>query len=452
NPYHLSSLFYKLLQEKKLNEFNNLLSSLSNKEQNIIHKNIDFQTLLAEYYVQNSDIEMAVKSYDKIFKLDPNKITSHQSYLWFLIDNQAQYPTLTKKIMSHLNKLQNNPALREKIGLPLVVGAMSLEQHKRAKYWLQEFIKSDPHNKEYQSLKKEINTFKREKLYAKYDEIINKQYLKSHINLSKKHLGSQLNVHETRFIYHAKAYKNIQSKVSLTDYRYEDKRQKKSKQTAFEIALKNTQKKFLWEINLEYLNANDDFLLASSNLSYNLHPFKINLHAKYQNKTKLTPQLEKNGLENSLALSLQTEMNQHTNFSFLVQERQFKALDGLNLGTAKQLRLNADYLLRFGYPDLSFNAYLSHNQFSKNIAQDFSEFGIASSIGTTRQHTLNSSWKPFGTVTLAINDEQNLGGSLTFGVSKMLTGEDSLDLLFDYYNGIGVISEPIYGVNIKYRF
>ncbi|CAA6823852.1 MAG: Extracellular Matrix protein PelB, partial [uncultured Sulfurovum sp.] len=41
NPYHLSSLFYKLLQEKKLNEFNNLLSSLSNKEQNIIHKNID---------------------------------------------------------------------------------------------------------------------------------------------------------------------------------------------------------------------------------------------------------------------------------------------------------------------------------------------------------------------------------------------------------------------------
>jgi hypothetical protein len=282
--------------------------------------------------------------------------------------------------------------------------------------------------------------------------MLNEEYLNGNINLKRKHLGSKLRVDETSFAYQWKLYQNIKSKIMLTHYAYKKTKGKDHTQTAFDISFKNSHKKFLWDFHLGSIKAKKTFVSSSLNLNYSFHNVQVHLDAKYQNKTELTPKLEQNALENALALNIQAHINRRTSFAFLLQESQFKNLNGVDAGEMKKMQVSANYVLRSGYPDISFNTYLSHNQFSRNIAQDFSEFGIASSIGRIRQNTLNSSWKPFGRLALAVNDEHNFGTSLTFGVSKTLKGDDSLDLLFDYHNGIGVISEPIYGLNVKYRF
>ena len=456
NSYYLTSLMYELLQAKKTDKFNNIMNDLNKNEKNILDKNIGFQILLTEYHVENANIVLALQTYDKIFNLAPNKISNHQSYLWFLLDNQEKHPELKKKIIVHLKKLQKNSNLRRQIGLPSIVAAISTKQYKLANYWLGRLIEVNPNTKEYRSLAKDIKNLKQEQLYVQYDKMLNEEYLNSEISLKRKQLGSKFQVNKADFSYQWKLYQNIKTKLSLTYYQYKSKyksvNQKVEKQTQFEIALKNSKSNFLWDFHLGQITANKNFLSSSLDLGYTYHNVQIQLKSKYQNKTKLTPELEKNALENALALNLQVHLNRRTSLSFLAQKSDFKHLNGSDLGTAKQLRLNANYILRSGYPDISFNTYLSHNEFSKNIAADFSEFGISGSFGTIRQNTINSSWKPFGTATLAINDQHHLGSSLTLGISKTLKGDDSLDLHLDYYNGIGVISEPIYGVNVKYRF
>ena len=428
------------------------MRSLNNSEKDILDKSINFQILLSEYHVQNGNIPLALHAYKKIFSLAPNKVSNHQSYLWFLLDNQEKYPALKQKIIVHLKKLQKNPNLRKAIGLVSVVSAMSSKKHKLANYWLTQLLQKEPRNKEYRSLAKDIKNFEKEKLYAEYDKMLNEEYLNSKISLKRKTLGTELTVNEANFSYQWKLYQNIKSKLSLTHYQYQSAQKCIKQQTKFELAIKNSQKKFLWDFHLGQIKANKSFLSTSLNLGYSYQNFQVNLKSKYQNKTELTPKLEKSALENALALELQVHLNRRTSFSFLTQKSEFTHLSGFDLGTAQQLRVNANYILRLGYPNISFNSYLSHNKFSNNIAQDFSEFGISSSFGTIHQNTINSSWKPFGTATLAINDQYQLGTSLTLGVSKSLKGDDSLELLFDYYNGIGVISEPIYGLNVKYRF
>ncbi|CAA6811881.1 MAG: Extracellular Matrix protein PelB [uncultured Sulfurovum sp.] len=452
NGYYLSSLMYKLLEKKKFDEFQRKLNGLTQKENTVLEHNIEFQTLLAQYYIQQSNISLALKSYEKIFKLAPNKISSHQSYLWLLLDNQAKNPKLSKKLRLHLKHLKRNPKLREQLGMVAVVAAMSSQKYSLAKKWISKLLEKNPHHQEYISLNNDIETMERNKRYETHNKMLHPQHLKRQININKKHLGLALNVTETDFSYQWKLYQNIKSKIMLKHYEYKNAKGISAEQTAFEIALKNSNQSFLWDFSLTQTEAKKDFTSASLNLGYRTHNFNVSLDTKYQNKTTLTPKLEQNALENALALNVQAYINQRTSFSFTAQKSEFETLHGLNAGEAKRVQLNANYILRSGYPDITFNSYLNHNQFSKNISQDFSEFGLASSVGTARQQTLNSSWKPFGTVALAINDDKNLGGSLTLGVSKMLTGDDSLDVLLDYYNGIGVISEPIYGLNVKYRF
>lgn len=452
NSYYLNALLYKLLKEQKYNTFDNIIKSLNPNEENILNKNIDFQVMLANYHIKQANIPLVLQSYKKIFKLNPNKISSHQSYLWFLLDNKSKYPQLNKKISAHLVYLQKHPLVQEKVGLSSIIAAMNNQKYKLAKHWIKKQLKINPRNKEYKSLTKEIKRTEKEKLYTQYNKMMNDEYLNTQVDLKKKYLGAKFQVEETTFSYQWKLYQNIKSSISIKHYIYKETSKQNKKQTAFEIAFKNSKEKFLWDFSLVKVKAKKDFLSSSLNLAYNFHNIHVNLDSKYQNKTTLTPQLEKNALENALALNIQVNINRRSSFAFFAKKSEFKILDGLNLGTAEQLKVSANYLLRSGYPDISFNTYLNHNKFSKSIAQDFSELGIASSIGVTRQKSLNSSWKPFGTIALAINDEQNLGASLSLGISKILSTNDSLDLLFNYYNGIGVISEPIYGLNVKYRF
>jgi len=449
---YLLALLYDSFDKKDFQLFKRTIDSIDPIQKIKFEKDINYRVLLANYYIQTKNLNLALDSFHKALALAPNKVTTHQSYLWFLLDNYAKNSSLKNEILVELALLKKAPSLQESIGIPAVMAAMALKKYELASRWNLLLLQSNPSNSEYQKVHKELQLAAQAKMYEHYDKMLNNDYLKGQISLKKEHLSKASNMTQSNFSYQWKAYKNIESKLSLAHYEYQTEHQKKQTDTSLEFALRNTQERFLWDFKFAPHDAETNYFSASLNLGYQLSSLNINLESKYQNKTTLTPQLEQNGLENSLAISLNNALSRRVSLGFLFKNSQFKNQQGIALGTAKTMQVSANYILRSGYPDISFNTYLNHNSFTQNIAHNFSEFGIASSIGTARQYTLNRTWKPFASVGFSINNQKNLGSSLSFGLSKMLRSKDSLDFLFHYSNGIGVISEPIYGLELKYRF
>ena len=452
NSYHLISLMYRELESKSLSDFQTTLSELSSNEKRQLHQNIDYQILLSNYYAQTSNNTLALKAFNQAFKLSPNRVETHQSYLWFLIDNQEKEPYLKEKIVTELKLLKQQPKLQNTVGISSIVAAMYTQQNELAARWSRKLIKNNPHNQEYKKLYQEVQTAQRTELYDVYDKMLNNAYLNTEVTLTNRQLSSTQKMEEQDFSYQWKIYKNIKSKLQISHYAYQTQGLNTEEETAFELALKNSQENFLWDLTLAQHKAEKNYLSSRVNLGYTFHTLQVNVEGKYQNKTQLTPSLEQNAIENALALSLQNAISRRLSFGLVYQKSHYAQQDGSTIGEGEQLQLNTTYILRSGYPDISFNSYLSENHFSDAIATDFSELGVAMSIGTARQITLNKEWRPFGTVGFAINNQQNIGSSLSFGLSKMLRGADSLDFLLNYSKGIGVISEPTYGADIKYRF
>ena len=452
NDYYFTALIYKELEKNNLSGIKHLLEKLSISEKKIFNNNIDYQILLSSYYAKTVNMPLALKAFQKALKIDPLRAGTHESYLWFLIDNQSQYKSLKSNISNELKTLQQQATLQKAVGIVSVVAAMYVKKNKLAIRWSREFIKHNPHNKEYKELYKEVLVTQRTKLYDSYDKMLNNAYLKGEVSLKQQHLTHKLSTKENSFSYEWSIHKNIKSKIKINQYVYKTKNNSTKKEYLFELALKNSQERFFWGLTLGKHKTNKDYFSSRINLGYAFPNLQFNIDTKYQNKTELTPALQKNALENSLAFSLQNSISNRISLGFLYKKSEYKTNQGKHLGKAQQIQLNANYILRSGYPDITFNGYLSHNRLSDSISKNFSELGIAMSIGTARQNTLNKDWKPFGTVGVAINNQRNIGASLSLGVSKTVQKTDSIDLLLNYSNGIGVISEPVYGVNVKYRF
>lgn len=449
---YLLALFYDLFEKKRFQTFGHYIETLTPAQKIQFEKDINYNILLANYYIQTQQLNLALNFFNKALELSPNRVETHQSYLWFLLDNYAKNSMLKENIVTELALLENNPTLQESVGIPAVMAAMLLKKYQLASRWNRALLKANPFNSEYRQVSRDLALTEQTKLYESYDKMLNNSYLNGQVSLTKNHLSEITNVKESNVAYEWKLYKNINSKLSLTHYEYQNSNQANSEETSLEFALRNTQEQFLWDIKVASHSATNDYLSASLNLGYQLSSFTINLESKYQNKTTLTPQLEQNGLESGVSIALTDALSRRISVGLLYKKSHFESQQGEALGTAETTQLSANYILRSGYPDISFNTYLNHNDFTNNIANDFSEFGIASSIGTARQYTLNRTWKPFASLGFAINDQRNIGSSLSLGLSKTLRGEDSLDFLFNYSKGIGVISEPIYGMELKYRF
>ena len=449
---YLLALLYDLFEKKDFQLFDKSMQKMTSSQKRQFEKNSNYQILLANYYIQTQKLHLALDTFHKAIALSPNNATTHQAYLWFLLDNYQRNKILKKEIFTELNLLKYNSNLQKAVGVPAVMAAMVTHKYELATRWNRKLLNANPFNSDYRQMDKELTLAKQTKLYEMYDKMLNNAYLKGHISLQKNHLSQQMDVTQSEFAYQWKLYKNIESKLSLTHYAYQSENQIRKTDTSLEFALKNRQERFLWDFKFAPHTAETNYLSTSLNLGYQVSSFTINIESKYQNKTKLTPELEENGLEDSLAISLNNALSHRVSLGFLYKNSHFKTQQNKALGTAKTLQLSANYILRSGYPDISFNSYLNHNSFTQNIAHNFSEFGIASSIGTARQYTLNKTWKPFASLGFAINNQQNIGSALSLGLSKTLRGEDSLDFLFNYSNGIGVVSEPIYGLKVKYRF
>ena len=449
---NLLALLYHLSDKRDFKKFQKVLKSLKEKEKKEFSGNINYQLLLANYYVQSAKTNLALKAYEEAFKLAPKRVATHQSYLWLLLDNLKTHPNFKTKIEQEIQLLKHNSQLQKKVGLVSIVSALQLKQLSLAKRWSQQLLKKNPHSKEYRQLQKDIQIAQTSLLNEAYEKITNDEHIHFIANTKRKHLSSILDVKEHSFIYQWRLYQKLKANITLAKNSYTSSKEPTKTNKTIEFALKNSSSKLLWDFALAYNHSQDDFVSSRLNIGYNFHPFQVTLNSKYHNKSELTPLLAREGMENALGVNLLTTINQRVSLRFLHQKSHYFRQNREFLGEGETTQLNANYTLRLGYPDISFNSYLSHNTFTPTIAQDFSEFGLSASVGTSRQNSFNHGWEPFGTVGLAINDHHNLGASVSLGISKIVEGKDSLDILLNYSNGVGVVSEPLYGVNVRYRF
>ncbi len=452
NSNNLLALLYYLTDKKDFKKFKKTLNSLKAKEKKELSHNIGYQLLLANYYVQAKKTTLALKAYEKAFKLAPKRVATHQSYLWLLLDNLKTHPSFKRKIKQELSLLKQDSQLQKKVGLVAVVSAMQLKLLSLAQRWSQQLLRENPHSKEYQKLIKDVRLAQFSLLNEAYEKINSDEHIHFIAKVKRKHLNSQLDVKEESFTYQWRLYQSLKANITLTKEKYSSTKQANKTDKSVEVTLKNSNSKLLWDFALAYNSSHNDFISSRLNIGYNLYPFQVTLNSKYHNKSEVTPLLERNGMENALGVNILATINQRVSLSFLHQKSHYFKQNGDFLGEGESTQLSANYTLRFGYPDIHFNSYLSHNTFTTTIAQDFSEFGVSASVGTSRQDSFNHGWKPFGTVGMAINDNYNVGASLSLGISKIVDGKDSLDIVLNYSDGVGVVSEPIYGATVLYRF
>ncbi|MBU1668894.1 tetratricopeptide repeat protein [bacterium] len=604
NDTYLFALFYKYSEDKNFDALTKLIGTLNPTIKKALEKSIQYQILLANYYAQTTQMNKALSTFKKALKLDKSNATTHQAYLWFLLDNHN-----TKALLTEVNLLKKSPQLQSQVGFPSVVAAMELQQSDLALRWLKPLLKFDKKNIEYQVLyadilelqdrsngakkirmhlfkvlnslikqspqrlkekdfarvylrlvtlyvtpygKKSIyfkqlqSLFKEEDymqmkigwhtmnnsedkvkyladkhhinipwlnlylaisrgddttkqqllqehknilpfrdrvmaaldigdrataytlafkgleensrdtdLYSIYWNMIKEDDFKGQIRSKYTHLSDNLTAIESEVYHRWHLFKGIESKLSFTQYRYQQR--PTTTDNTLALTLKNSHTKFLWDFTLEQHNSDHDFLSASLETQYSLSDLTLGLNAHYQTKTLQTPELQTNAMMDSFEVSLQKPLSHRIQVGASYKENSYSYQNKTKLGDSKHLQFNGNYILRAAYPDININSYLNVNRYdflveNHLLPQDFCELGSQLSIGTNAKESFHRSWRPFGSIGLAVNNHQNIGSSLSFGVAGMVNREDALSLQFDYSNGIGAISNPVYGASMNYRF
>ena len=294
-------------------------------------------------------------------------------------------------------------------------------------------------------------------LFKIYRDMINSDYPKTEISSKYKNLTKHISVIDHRLSYRWKIYKGIESKISLNYYKYKQEKDSNTDDNSLSLALKNSNEKFSWDFSLSKHHTKNDFTSASLDLNYRLSEFELALKSKYQNKTTQTTKLQIDGMQSGVEFGLKRVLNQRVQVAMSYKKNNYLHQNRDKIGASEHIQISTDYLLRAGYPDMRFNAYLSQNSYENSMVQrylpkDFIELGTQLSIGNSSKDTIHNSWRPFGTLGFAINNHNNIGTSISIGLSGKLKGEDILEVMFDYSKGIDAITSPYYGFHLNYKF
>ncbi len=288
-------------------------------------------------------------------------------------------------------------------------------------------------------------------LYRIYHDMIANDYPNTSASLSYKRLSPKLSLKEQRIQYRWQLYPNISLNFGIKNHNYTH-----NSDTELALTLKKKDQNLAWEATLEQHHSQENFLGTKLKGSYQFKNFEIALRANYHTKTTQSPKLQALGREKSLHLQLNNRLSQRLTLGVSHKRSDYHLQAGSHIGQAQISQLSLNYLLRAGYPDIRFNGYLSHQNYDRYVEgflpKDFSEIGTRLSIGEGGSHKLHQSWRPFGSLGLALNNHHELGSSLSLGVSSSLQGADSLRLMFDYSKGIDMLSEASYGMRMEYRF
>jgi hypothetical protein len=293
-------------------------------------------------------------------------------------------------------------------------------------------------------------------IFKIYNSMVNGEYPKAKFSSKYKHISTELSAIENNLAYAWNAYKGIEAKVLLSYYDYQNSNGRDRYDSSFGVEFKNQHKKFLWDISLSKYSSEESFNSAMLELKYRFDALELGVKSTYQNRTTQTPYLQMNGIEDSNELSLKKVLTSSLQLSAKYKKSRYKRKNREYLGKSEHFQFSSDYMLRAGYPDIRLNNYVNYNRYDhvvQNILpKNFTELGSQFSIGSSSQHTIHNSWRPFATFGIAVNNNYDFGTSLSMGVSGSLKGADSLSLMFDYSKGIDAIAKPYYGVHLDYRF
>ena len=141
---YLTALLYHYLEKEDLKSISKLLATLNPKDREHFEKNVYYHIVLANYYSKGKHLKLAMSEYKKALSLNPKDASTHQSYLWFLLDNE-----LTNPLKKELMYLEKNPTLQKQVGFASVVTAFKLQKSDLALRWLKPLLKISD-NIEYQ--------------------------------------------------------------------------------------------------------------------------------------------------------------------------------------------------------------------------------------------------------------------------------------------------------------
>ena len=444
---YLFSLLYLYIKNKEFKKLESLVKGLKPKDKKELERNVHYQILMAKYYFKTDQIQKSTIAFEKALKLDSKSAKTHETYLWFLMDHRM-YQALKKEIIL----LRKNPKLQKEVGFTAVIGALILQQEDVALRWLKPLLKKD-NNPEYRDVYNDIMRLRESKEW----DMVNSYSPDTEISTQYKHLTPYLSFIENQISYRWRLYKGIESKLSLNHYNYTREKRSNIEDNQLSLSLQNSDSDLLWEFTLAEHLAEDNFISSSLSLQYRVDETYLNILSEYQVKTEQTPKLQAQGVENSIAFDLKSSINHRIQLGLSYKISEYKSQSMEKVGNSSHLNINSNYLLRSGYPDIRLNTYLSHNEYeseNKNLPlpQNFLEFGSQLSIGTSSQHNIKRGWRPFGVLGIAVNDQKDIGTSLSMGISGALKGMDSLSLMLDYSKGMDTISYPYYGFHLDYRF
>ncbi len=289
------------------------------------------------------------------------------------------------------------------------------------------------------------------KLYQLFHEMVRSNLPQGDSHITYQHLNKNCSLKSKEIKYRWQLYPDLFMGVALQDDHYSNQDQK-----SLAITLSNQHHNLLWQATLEQHQSDEDFVGAKMALSYQFNHFLVALDTQYHTQTTLSPKLQSQGMASHWRISLNHALSSHLQMGIEHQQSYYKLHNRSPIGESQSTQLLLNYTLRSGYPDLRFSTHLSTHDYEAFIAnflpKNFTEFGLNMLIGERQKEAHYQGWRPFGGIGLAINNHQDLGTSLSFGIGNTLKGDDNLRLIFNYTQGIKMISDPSYGVKLEYQF
>jgi FOG: TPR repeat len=180
--------------------------------------------------------------------------------------------------------------------------------------------------------------------------------------------------------------------------------------------------------------------------------------------------LELGGLKNYAKLSLTFTPYRRLSFFSSLELSEFYSQDIKRLGTGFSTYDQAQYKLRFGYPDYTLRAFFSYGNYrektgSKGVIEQLSPFtafrvlpesffsiGLGFSFGFEHKYLYTRFWRPFFDASLSYNSLGSLGISTEVGIGGAVFRRDNLSVGLSFSKNTGGIKETVIGPYLIYRY
>jgi len=219
---------------------------------------------------------------------------------------------------------------------------------------------------------------------------------------------------------------------------------------------------------LERLRSAVNFRLFGE--SYLFSGLSAGFEVGYKQPSTESLYLELGGLKNYAKLSLTFTPYSRLSFYSSLELSEFYSQDIKRLGTGFYMYNEAQYKLRFGYPDYTLRVFYSYGNYrekagSKGVVEQLSPFtafrvlpenyytiGLGFSFGFEHKYSYTRFWRPFFDASLAYNSLGGLGISTEVGIGGAVFGNDNLSLGLSFRKNTGGIKETIIDLYFIYRY